>query len=248
MSSRNCLLQKLANSQWGAKASTLRTTALALCYSTAEYCSPVWYQSAHAHKIDAELNRTCRTITGTLRPTPVEMVHRLAGIAPPAIRRDIAARKEKTKQLSDSRHPLYNHTAPTSRLPTRKSFSTTTRELSMNETPINARTAAWKNQHSVHRSYTSPVQPPMESLPPGHSLPRRDWCVLNRARTGVGRTGDNMVKWGISDQAGCPCGAETQTMTHCLQECTLSTHCNTFDLQQVTPLFMNWLSVWRDKL
>ena len=52
ISSRNNLLGKLANSSWGADAKTLRTTALALCYSTAEYCS------GHAGKVDPELNNT----------------------------------------------------------------------------------------------------------------------------------------------------------------------------------------------
>ena len=35
---RNNLLKKLANSRWGTNARTIRTTTLALCYSTAEYC------------------------------------------------------------------------------------------------------------------------------------------------------------------------------------------------------------------
>ena len=34
---RNNLLRKLSNSKWGANASTIRTTALALCYYEAEY-------------------------------------------------------------------------------------------------------------------------------------------------------------------------------------------------------------------
>ena len=38
---RNNLLRKLSNSKWGANASTIRTTALALCYSVAEYAAPV---------------------------------------------------------------------------------------------------------------------------------------------------------------------------------------------------------------
>ena len=39
---RNNLRRKLANSKWGTSASTIRTTALALCYSVTEYASPVW--------------------------------------------------------------------------------------------------------------------------------------------------------------------------------------------------------------
>ena len=38
---RNNLLSKLANSNWGANPTTLRSTALALSYSTAESCLPV---------------------------------------------------------------------------------------------------------------------------------------------------------------------------------------------------------------
>ena len=41
LKSRNNLLSKLAGSTCGAGANTLRTSALALCYSIAEYCAPV---------------------------------------------------------------------------------------------------------------------------------------------------------------------------------------------------------------
>ena len=49
---RNNLLNKLAISRWGTNARTIRTTALALCYSTAEYAAPVWKRSAHAHLLN----------------------------------------------------------------------------------------------------------------------------------------------------------------------------------------------------
>ena len=45
LAARNNLLQKLANSKWGADPVTLRTTSLALCYSTAEYAAPAWKRS-----------------------------------------------------------------------------------------------------------------------------------------------------------------------------------------------------------
>ena len=91
VATRNNLLSKLANSNWGANPQTLRTTALALSYSTAEYCSPVWTNSCHASKIDPELNNACRIITGTLRPTHLPALYRLTGIAPPHIRRSTKA-------------------------------------------------------------------------------------------------------------------------------------------------------------
>jgi len=41
LKNRNNLLMKLAGSTWGAGANTLRSSALALCYSAAEYCAPL---------------------------------------------------------------------------------------------------------------------------------------------------------------------------------------------------------------
>ncbi|KAG5858281.1 hypothetical protein JTB14_027623 [Gonioctena quinquepunctata] len=61
--SRNNILCKLAGTTWGADASTLRSTALAMTYSVAEYCAPVWYRSSHTHKIDVQLNESMRIIT-----------------------------------------------------------------------------------------------------------------------------------------------------------------------------------------
>ncbi|KAG5875954.1 hypothetical protein JTB14_001450 [Gonioctena quinquepunctata] len=67
---RNNIIPKLAGTTWGATAATLRTAALALVYSVAEYCCPVWIDSVHTTKVDVQLNQTMRLITGTIRPTP----------------------------------------------------------------------------------------------------------------------------------------------------------------------------------
>jgi hypothetical protein len=39
---RNNLIRKFTGTSWGADPNTVRTSALALCYSTAEYAAPVW--------------------------------------------------------------------------------------------------------------------------------------------------------------------------------------------------------------
>ena len=124
LSSRNNLLESLANVSWGADAETLRQTAVALCYSTAEFCAAVWARSFHTQRVDPELNRACWTITGTLKATPLPAFNRLSGIPPPGIRREAIAEAERDKQLSDPRHPLYGHQEVRRRLKSRRSFAT----------------------------------------------------------------------------------------------------------------------------
>ena len=103
VATQNNLLKKLANSRWGTNARAIRTTALALCYSTAEYAAPVWERSAYAHLLNPELNQAYRAITGCLKPTNVENLYLLAGIAPPEIRRSVCARVERAKQVERER-------------------------------------------------------------------------------------------------------------------------------------------------
>jgi len=69
LKNRNNLLTKLAGSSWVADADTLRTSALALCYSVGEYCAPLWCRLAHTGLVDAQLNSTMHLISGTLHPT-----------------------------------------------------------------------------------------------------------------------------------------------------------------------------------
>ena len=65
---RISLLRRLVGSGWGAGAKALLTAALALIYSTAEYCARAWCRSAHTRLIDSVLNGALRIVTGCLRP------------------------------------------------------------------------------------------------------------------------------------------------------------------------------------
>ena len=82
---RNNLLMKLSGSTWGASANTLWSSALTLCYSAAEYCTPVWSRCAHTSQVDVQLNSTMRLIPGTLRSTPLPWLPVLSNIEPPAL-------------------------------------------------------------------------------------------------------------------------------------------------------------------
>jgi len=85
--SRNNLIMKLAGTSWGASARTLRTSALALCYSVAEYCCPVWARSSFTNLIDARLHSSMRLISGCLQPTQLSWLPVLSSVAPPSLRR-----------------------------------------------------------------------------------------------------------------------------------------------------------------
>ena len=214
------------------------------CFITAEFCAPVWERSCHAKKIDAQLNEACRIVTGLLKPTPVHLLHRLAGIVPPNIRRHCQSRVQKFIQETDSRHPLYNHQECQRRLASRNSFMTVERLH-----PSKASEFKVEKWLEIDELIPNPaVQPPRESLPAGVNLPRRDWVALNRARSGVGRTKDNLCKWGYILSAQCPCGHPEQTMNHILTSCPLHPHCTEEDLLEVTDQALRWIKCWREKI
>jgi hypothetical protein len=87
VSARITIVQKLAGTGWGAGIETVRTAALAIVYSTAEYCAPVWLSSVHISKIDVQLNNAMRIISGCVKSTQLPWLPTLAHIAPPKLRR-----------------------------------------------------------------------------------------------------------------------------------------------------------------
>ena len=97
-SARKNILRKLSDTKWGATPETIETTALELCYSMAEYACPMWERLTHLSKLNPAINKTCRSITGCLRPTSVENVYFLAGIAPPGVKGATTPRQERRKQ------------------------------------------------------------------------------------------------------------------------------------------------------
>ena len=101
VASRVALIRKLAGTTWGADAATLRISVLALVFSNAEYCTPVWCRSSHTHMLDFELNRDMHIITGCLENTPTPMLYVLANVAPSSIRRNALVLKSAWKVLAD---------------------------------------------------------------------------------------------------------------------------------------------------
>ncbi|KAI5732047.1 hypothetical protein M8J77_020382 [Diaphorina citri] len=202
ISSRNNILRKLTSRRWGSNPETLRISALGLCVSTSEYASPVWGASSHAKQVDVALNDTMRIITGCLKATPVQKLYPLTGIAPPHIRRAVAANIERKKQEEDPRHPLYSHVPAARRLKSRSSFLARTKQLV--GTPEENRLDAWKMEVQ-----SSPFEV-KEHIAPGSNLPYPIWRTLNRLRVGVPRCKTNLEKWGLlsaDENVLCECGA-----------------------------------------
>jgi hypothetical protein len=103
MSSRVNLMHRLAGTTWGSNAQTLQTASLAFIYSSAEYCAPVWLNSAHVHKLDVQLNNVMRLIFGTVKSTELQWLTVLSNIAPAKLRQEAALfRKLKINWINRS--------------------------------------------------------------------------------------------------------------------------------------------------
>ena len=239
---RNTIIRKLRTSKWGATPTTLRSSALALCYSAAQYACPVWERSTHAKKLDATLNETCRMITGCLEPTNTNNQPVLAGIAPSDIRRAVASRTERTRQATDERHPLNGHLGVVPRLKSRKSFLTCTKPI--NTTAKAARLELWGERLEPLDARVRHNISADEHLPAGAENPWTTRKTLNRLRTQVGWSRVNMLKCGFSnEQETCDCCIR-QTMQHLLVCPTMDTACSPQDLTTANDIAIDCARHW----
>ena len=125
----------------GSSSSYRTNNRIGVCLSTAEYACYSWGRSRHTGRVDIALNDTCRIITGCLKATPIPCLYALAGIAPPHIRRKVAANADRCFQEDDPRHPLHGQRPAKHRLPSRNSFLDSTEAL--NTSKQDARTTLW---------------------------------------------------------------------------------------------------------
>jgi hypothetical protein len=236
------LVRKLAGTNWGASADTLRTAALALVYSTAEYCAPVWLNSVHVSKIDVQLNTTMRIISGTLKSTQLQWLPVLANIPPPKLRREASAVRELIKCRQNARSLLYEEMldVPNERLISRKPvwrydlFPETT-QFSIPEAWI----VKWSDDLPVNGELI--LDP--NTRPPGFDLHRHEWVLLNRFRTNNGRCASLMHRWGLRESPYCDCDEVLQTMLHLVNDCpTRSFPGGLAALNKVCPEAVDYLS------
>ena len=196
LTTRVALMRRLAGSGWGAGAKTLRTAALSLVYSTAEYCAPVWCRSAHTRLIDSVLNDALRIVTGCLRPTPTDYLPVLADIQPAELRQLGATLSLAYRGSLDPGHILYELLAGSKdgyreRLKSRRPFVPVARKLLQDLTELDIRAAQWTDfkwstEYSECSSDLRAFIPRTSIRPMGIGLPRSSWVRLNRLRAGVG--------------------------------------------------------------
>ena len=185
--SRCNIICKMAGTDWGAPAPVLRTSAIALVYSVAEYCVPVWGRCAHVQHIDTQLNIAMRTVSGALRPTNINCLPVLSSIEPPQIRRDRATLLEykKAQQLTD-RVPIKEilREPPMSRLRSRRPFVIEAARLAnLKQTEQETWEQSWIQRvplgHDLMKIQTCPQ--------PRFTLTRRQFVTLNHLRCGQAR-------------------------------------------------------------
>lgn len=233
-------LGKIAGFLWDADAKILRTAALALVFSAAEYCCPVWLNSVHVKKIDAQLNFSMRIITGTIKSTPTPWLPVLSNIVPPHIRRETTALNFWNKFNSfPNSFPILTY-IPDNRVPRLKSrkpfWSNFLTNMNRSDKEM------WQSEWNVSNFFNKDLISDPSIRVPGFDLPRRIWSVLNRIRTGHGRCNSMLFRWNSVESPSCECGENEETIEHLINSCPIYKFQDGFEaIHKVTNAFLKWV-------
>ena len=218
---RNNLLKKVAGTQWGASQTVLRTTAVALCYSAAEYCAPAWTRSQHTRVVDTKLRETMRITSGCLKSTPTQWLPVASSIAPPHLRREEANQKWIKNIKEDTRdlpiQQILKDVPTTSRLKSRKPFYKSEIEnFDLAE--------AWREEWRENTPKGGDIiKDPTQRLPGFATNSRKQWVAANRIRTRHCRTAVNKHRWRQIDSPTCPkCKEAPQDTDHLVLHCPVT--------------------------
>jgi len=245
VSARVSALRKLAGTTWGASHQVLKTSCLALAFSPAEYCSPVWVRSSHTSKVDSALNASMRVVIGCLRSTPSFMLPTLAGITPPSIRRSKAILELAGRAESDDSHLLHDclEERQLSRLKSRHPFRKHAAQLC--EELDSMPTGLWERLKVV-ADFSTPSSRLCRFMhkpsghPPGCNLDYSTWTKLNRLRSGTGRVAAVMHVMGLAETPLCNCG-QVQTTDHLMTCPLIQSSITDRDVMEVNEAALRWL-------
>ena len=195
-----------------------------------------------AYKLESELISACRAITGCLKPTNVEGLYLLSGIASPSIRRGECARVENTKQETNEAHSLHGQIPAERRLKSRNCFLHYVKPA--NFPPKVMRCSEW-----LRRTNKTPPRTSVnldESLARGHDSPWTTWRCLNRLRTGYTCSKGQRKKWQYFDgDTTCVFGLATENTAHMLQCTLLSRPCTLDDLSKFNDTAKSCVERWK---
>ncbi|UYV68467.1 hypothetical protein LAZ67_5004401 [Cordylochernes scorpioides] len=159
------------------------------------------------------------TFTGVCQPTRIDWLPVLAHISPPELRRKEATKKMYQKLLDSPDleiNPILQ-SPPKHKLKSRNPiWSRGNQLLSQNFNISEAWTNSWISSDIPNKNL---ITCPSVKIP-GFSLPRREWVLLNRFRTGQGRCAELMKLWGYTKDPNCACNVP-QSMSHILDDCPL---------------------------
>jgi len=172
----------------------LRSSALALCYSVAEYCCPVWQRSTHVSLVDAQLHSSMRLISGTVWSTPLPWLPILTNIEPPALRCRAATDKLIMQAECHCDWPLYDDVfhPPPLRLESRKPLWRDLQTIDV--------TSRWREDWQSATVINSTLVGDPTIRLPSFDFHRRQWSLLNRFWTGRGHCNACHKKWGFHRQ------------------------------------------------
>ena len=160
---------------------------------------------------------------GCLKPTNVEDLYLLAGIAPPDIRRDVCARMEKTKQETNEAQSLYGQHPAERRLKSRNCFLCSMKPAEFS--PKIIRCNKWlRSLQTTPHNVTVNLG---ENLARGYNSTWTKWSCLNRLRTGFSCSREQRQTWGYFEgDATCECGLATENTAHMMQHTLLELPCS----------------------
>ena len=152
-----------------------------------------------------------------------------SGIQPAELRRQGTTLSLASRSSLDPGHILHGQltelqAASKERLKSRRPFVPAVQKLLHYLSDLGIRAGQWTNltwdtEYSKSMLALCVYIPRVSTRPIGMSLTRTAWVKLNRLRTGVGRFGSSMHKWGLAPSASSECGASEQTAGHIILTC-----------------------------
>ena len=188
-------MRRLTRSIRGAPTKILRTAALALVYSNAEYHAPAWCRSNHTRLIDKPINDALRTVTGYLRPISTDNLPVLARIKSADVRRKkttIALARRAKEQNHLLHYRLRSRLIKQqSYLKSRRPFVTTALKLLQDLPEQDATANLWLDHKWNSEWQESPSQlcnclKDVSNISQGITLPKQASVKRSGLRIGVG--------------------------------------------------------------